>query len=104
MRPQTVTQTNGGSSSAIALDYYCLPQIAVQVDVVSGTPTWTLQQTLNDPAGTANWFSNSDANLVTQTVSRQGNYAYIPRAVRLLVTGTGVVTLTIIQAGMSGVS
>jgi hypothetical protein len=104
MRPQTVTRTNAGSSAAIVTDFYGRPEFSLQVDVVSGSPTWTVEQTLNDPAGASvNWFAHPDATMVAQTVGRQGNYAYPPRAVRLTVTGTGVVTLTLIQAGQSGV-
>jgi hypothetical protein len=38
--------------------------------------------------------------MVAQTINRQGNYAYVPAAVRLLITsGTGTATLTVIQSG-----
>jgi hypothetical protein len=39
--------------------------------------------------------------MVTQTVNRQGNYAYIPVALRIRQTaGTGSVRLTAVQAGL----
>jgi hypothetical protein len=54
-----------------------------------------------DPAVTPTWFDHSDTDLVAQTVNRQGNYAFVPRGVRLKVnSGSGTATLTIIQAGI----
>jgi hypothetical protein len=40
--------------------------------------------------------------MVAQTVGRQGNYAYIPVAVRLQQTsGSGSAVLTVVQAGLN---
>lgn len=105
MRPIVATQTNAGSTAVLPLDIHGRPEISIQVDVVSGAPTWTVVQTLDDVFDstiTPTWFNHPDTNLVAQTVDRQGNYAYLPRAVRLDVTGTGVVKITIIQAGILG--
>jgi hypothetical protein len=108
MRPSSVTTSDasGGTknSNAVVLDYYGRPEVSLQV-VVTGSATWTVQQTLDnvlDAAVTPTWFSHPDtANMVTQTVSRQGNYAYIPTAVRLQQTaGSGSAVLTIVQAGL----
>ena len=90
-----------GVTAPLPLDNHGRPDISLQV-VVSGTVTWTVQQTLDNPS-TVNiptWFDHPDTNMVSQTVNRQGNYAYVPAAVRLRVTsGTGRATLTIIQSG-----
>lgn len=107
MRPVSVTTSNasGGAinSNPLVLDYYGRPEVSLQV-VVTGTATWTVQQTLDNPltAGvTPTWFDHPDTNMVAQTVNRQGNYAYIPVAVRLQQTaGTGSVKLTAVQAGL----
>lgn len=107
MRPSrvTVSDASGGAknSSAIVLDYYGRPEVSLQV-VVTGTVNYTVQQTLDNPltAGvTPTWFSHPDPNLVAQTVNRQGNYAYIPTAVRIVLnSGTGSVVLTAVQAGL----
>jgi hypothetical protein len=107
MRPvtRTLTDASGGAknSTAIVLDYYGRPEVSLQV-VVSGTVNWTIQQTLDNPlkAGvTPTWFNHPDTNLVAQTVNRQGNYAYIPTAVRLVLSsGSGSATLTVTQAGL----
>lgn len=107
MRPTqvTVSDASGGAknSAAAVLDYYGRPEVSLQA-VVTGTATYTIQQTLDNPleAGvTPTWFDHPDTNLVSQTVNRQGNYAYIPVAVRVRQTaGSGSVTLTVVQAGL----
>lgn len=107
MRPiqVSVSDASGGAknSNAAVLDYYGRPEVSLQV-VVTGTATYTIQQTLDNPleAGvTPTWFDHPDANLVAQTVNRQGNYAYIPVAVRVRQTaGSGSVALTALQAGL----
>jgi len=105
MRPIVATLSAAGSTPALPLDIHGRPEVSLQVDVVSGSPTWTVEQTLDDvfdPAVTPVWFVHPDTDMVSQTVDRQGNYAYIPRAVRLTMTGSGVARLTIIQAGITG--
>ena len=105
MRPIVVTlsDASGGAkqSNAICLDYHGRPEISLQV-VVSGTANWTIQQTLDNPQTvTPTWFDHPDANLVAQTTNRQGNYAYVPTAVRLVLSsGTGSATITVVQAGL----
>jgi hypothetical protein len=100
-----VSDASGGAknSAAAVLDYYGRPEVSLQA-VVTGTATYTIQQTLDNPleAGvTPTWFDHPDTNLVSQTVNRQGNYAYIPVAVRVRQTaGSGSVTLTVVQAGL----
>lgn len=99
----TITVGSGGASvtDTLPLDTYGRPEISLQV-VVSGSATWTVQQTLGNPwSGVApDWFDHPDPNLVAQTGNRQGNYAYVPAAVRLKMTsGSGTATLTIVQAG-----
>jgi hypothetical protein len=107
MRPIQVTVANasGGAkaSNPAVLDYYGRPEVSLQA-VVTGTVNYTIQQTLDNPleAGvTPTWFDHPDTNLVSQSVNRQGNYAYIPTAVRVLLnSGSGSVVLTITQAGL----
>jgi len=109
MRPVSVTTSDasGGTktSSVIPLDIYARPQISLQADV-SGTATWTVQQTLDDVFDTSvtpTWFDHPDSNMVSQTVDRQGNYGYVPRACRLVQSaGNGSVKLTVIQPGIIG--
>lgn len=101
MRPIVLTQTGTGSTAAIPLDYHGSPWVSLQV-VVSGTVNFTVQQTLDDPeSASPTWFPHPDTALAAATASAQGNYAYIPRAVRVTVnSGAGSATLTVIQAGL----
>lgn len=107
MRPSVLSTSDasGGTknSNAAVLDYYGRPEVSLQV-VVTGTATWSVQQTLDnvlDTSITPTWFDHPDTNMAAQTVNRQGNYAYIPTAVRLQQTaGSGSVRLTIVQAGL----
>ncbi len=106
MRPTVITQTGDGSSNAAILDYFGGPDCALQVDVISGSPNWTVEQTLqnpNDTSITPVWYAHPDANMVAQTVGRQSNYAFAPLACRVTInSGGGVVRLTVVQAGPSG--
>jgi hypothetical protein len=107
MRPSVVTTSDASvstkNSNPVVLDYYGRPEVSLQV-VVTGSATWTVQQTLDnllDATVTPTWFSHPDTNMVTQTINRQGNYAYIPTAVRLQQTaGAGSAVLTVVQAGL----
>jgi hypothetical protein len=102
-----LVDASGGAktSAALPFDIYNRPECSLQV-VVTGTANYTVQQTLDDifdPAVTPTWFDHPDVNLVSSTTNKQGNYAYIPRAVKLLVnSGSGTATLKIIQAGIKG--
>lgn len=102
MRQIVLSQTGAGSSAAAPLDIHGRPEISLQV-VTSGTVTYTVEQTLDSPfdsSVTATWFPHPDTNLVSATSSKQGNYAYVPAAVRVTVnSGSGTARLTIIQAG-----
>lgn len=102
MRPISVTQVGPGTSAPIVLDIHGRPEVSLQVDV-TGTVNYDVEQTLNDPASSPNWFDHPDSNLVGATASKQGNYGYVPRAVRLNInSGGGSATLTVIQSGITG--
>ena len=101
----TLSDASAGAknSDPIPLDIHGRPDVSLQV-AVTGTANWTIQQTLDNPfttaAGSIVWLPHPDINLVAQTVNRQGNYAYIPAAVRLVLSsGTGSAKLTIVQSG-----
>jgi len=106
MKPITVTTSDasGGTKNSgnIVVDHHGKPQISLQA-VVTGTATYTIQQTLNDPydsTQTVTWFNHPDSALVAATTNQQGNYGYVPLMIRLQQTaGTGSVTLTVLQAG-----
>jgi len=103
----TTTDASGGAknSDPAVIDIHGRPEFSLQLDI-TGTATCTVQQTLDDLYDTTitpTWFDHPDANLVGATADKQGNYAYIPGAIRLRQTaGNGSARLTIIQAGTHG--
>ena len=107
MRPiqVSVSDASGGAknSNPAVLDYYGQFGCSIQV-VVTGSATYTVQQTLDNPLEegvTPVWFDHPDTNMVTQTVNRQGNYAYNPVAVRVRqIAGSGSVRMTVLQVGL----
>lgn len=109
MRPiiLTTSDASGGTktSSVAIVDIHGRPEISLQLDV-TGTATCTVQQTLDniwDTSITPTWFNHPDINLVLATSDKQGNYAFVPFAIRLLqTTGNGSAKLTIIQSGTHG--
>jgi hypothetical protein len=104
MKPTTVTTSGVSTSSLIVPDYLISPfNIGLGV-VVTGTATYTVQHTFDDPfasgflASSATWFDHKD--LVDQTTSEDGNYAFPVRAIRVNQTaGTGSTAMTVVQAG-----
>jgi hypothetical protein len=77
-------------------------EVSLQVNVVGTSATYKVEQTLDNPSSAgAVWFDHPDSNLVAATTSKQGNYAYLPRAVRLNVSAisAATVTLTVLQGG-----
>jgi hypothetical protein len=92
-------------TAPIPLDYFGDSTVSLQV-VTTGGAAYTVQQTLDnvqDATVTPTWFDHPDVNLVNSTSNRQGNYAFIPTAVRLRqAVGTSTATLTITQSGIMG--
>lgn len=109
----SVGTTTVASCRPIFLDPYGYAPTSLQVDV-TGTVNFTVSQTLDnwtDPnwlqaAGAlsssfanAVWINHPDSNLVANTVSVQGNYAYVPAFTRItLNSGSGSAILSVIQA------
>jgi hypothetical protein len=107
MRRQIITRVDNGNSNPAIMDYFGGSDVGVQVDVVSGTPNWTVQQTLddvNDASVTPTWYSHPDtSNMVAQTVGRQSNYGFCPAAIRVVInSGNGTVRMTLLQHGAPG--
>lgn len=106
-RPFVVTQTGVGSSSIYPFNLNITPGNIAIGCVINGTVNYTVQHTYDDvfaasftPAG-ATWFNHP--TLAAQAASAESNYAYPPRAVRVTVnSGSGSVTMTVIQAGVTG--
>ena len=104
----TVGTNAVASSPWVALDSWAMPMTAIQC-TVSGSVSYTVQQTLDDPnslispvaPALVTWVNHPDANLVGASTTVQGNYGYAPVFVKVtLNSGTGVVTATISQASV----
>lgn len=95
--------TNGvAASRPIFFDPHADPAVGLQVSV-TGTVSYTVQQSLDDPnrvgLASVNWVDHPDTNLVAATATKQGNYAYLPHVSRIVLnSGSGTVVMTAIQA------
>jgi hypothetical protein len=106
MRQQVITRVGNGNSNTAVMDYFADALVGIQVDVISGSPNWTVQQTLqnpNDETVTPVFYNHSDPSMVAQTVGRQSNYAFCPAGVRIVInSGDGTVRMTLLQNGAPG--
>lgn len=105
----TVGTNTTASSAWIRFDEYAHSEVAIQC-TVSGTVTYTVQQTLQDPNSDTNpvnaysavWLNSSDAAAVNAITSIQTSYQYAPTYARVTLTaGTGSVTATFTQFGVA---
>ena len=101
--PATGTQTGVGSSAVIPVDYMQAPVSISFGCVVTGTINYTVQHTFDDiydASITPVWFDHP--YVVAQTTSKDGNYAYAPRAIRIKInSGTGTIYTNLIQGGQT---
>lgn len=103
----TVGMTNTGSTPWVRFDDFAPSNISVQCSV-SGSVTYTVQSTLDDPnsamspvaASAVTWVSSSDANVVGATATKQSNFLFAPKFARVLITttSTGTVRATFLQS------
>ena len=100
MKVQTVSQTGTGSSDALVMNTNISPFNVGFGVVVTGTVTYSVQHTFDDPAtGFTTWFSHP--TVAAETANADGNYAFPVTGVKLLVSsGTGTATMNLIQAGI----
>lgn len=100
MKVQTVSKTGAGSSSALVINTNISPVNLGFAVVVTGTVTYSVQHTYDDPAvGFTTWFSH--ATVVGQTATAEGNYAFPVTGVKVLVTaGSGTAAMSLTQAGI----
>lgn len=95
--------TGGAAESAwIRLDEWAFANVMVQANV-SGTANYTVRQTMDDPNSLTNatarasmtWVDSTDSNLVGASASKQGNFAYAPLWMKVVLnSGSGTVTAT----------
>ena len=100
MKQQTVSKTGIGSSTSIVVNTNVTPVNIGFGVVVTGTVTYTVQHTFDDPAtGFSTWFSHP--TVVDETTNQDGNYAFPVTGIKVLVTaGDGTAALKLIQAGI----
>jgi len=104
MRP-IITPLTGSplEGPVIVLDKYANPLNVGLVVVVTGTITYSVEHTFDDPFDTnfspaaAEWIRHPILDGLTAT--QDSNYAFPPQATRLITTaGTGTAELTVVQA------
>lgn len=100
MRAQTVSQTGVGSSSALVMNTNVSPfNVGFGVNV-TGTVTYTVQHTFDDPGvGFNTWYAHP--TIANKTDNQDGNYAFPVTGIKLVVSaGSGTATLNLVQAGI----
>lgn len=105
-RVTVLAQTGVGRPTSVAVvDLHSCPTNIGLGCVISGTVTYTVQHTYDDPfaagftAAGATWFDHS--TLAAKSANADGNYAFPPRAISVNVTaGTGTVTVNVVQSGL----
>jgi len=105
----TVGTNNVASSSWVRFDDYALSQTAIQA-TVSGTVTYSIQQTLQDPSSPTNpvnpysvaWLNTNDTAGVNASTTIQSSYQYSPTYAKVTITaGTGSVSTVFTQFGVA---
>ena len=105
----TVGTNNVASSSWVRFDDYSLSQTAIQA-TVSGTVTYSIQQTLQDPSSPTNpvnpysvaWLNTNDTAGVNASTTIQSSYQYSPAYAKVTITaGTGSVSTVFTQFGVA---
>lgn len=102
----TVGMTNTAASPWVRFDDFAPSNISVQCSV-SGSATYTLQSSLDDPndpfspvaASAMTWVNTSDTAVVAATTTQQSNFLFAPKFARVLLTttSTGSVRSTFLQ-------
>lgn len=102
----TVGVNGKGEGYPLPLDYIADPTSVAIACVITGSPTYTVQHSFDDPftatydQAAATWFDHDSSALVGATANQDGNYAFPPRVSRIKVSSTsGGVTMTVIQSG-----
>jgi len=103
----TVGMTNTASSRWVRFDDFAPSNISIQCSV-SGSATYTVQSTLDDPndpfspvaPNAVAWVNTSDTAVVAATTTQQSNFLFAPRYARVILTttSTGSVAATFLQS------
>lgn len=99
--------TNTAASNWIRFDDFAPSNISIQC-TVSGSATYTVQSTLQDPndpfspvtEGSLTWVSSSDPAVVGATTTQQSNFLFAPKFARVVLTqtSTGSVSAVFLQS------
>lgn len=111
MQAKTVTTSDasGGQkdSSLVRFDDFGPSNISIQCNV-TGSATYTVQSSLDDPndpvnpvaVGSMTWVNSSDTAVVAATATAQSNFLFAPKFARVIQTaGAGSVSATFLQSG-----
>jgi hypothetical protein len=101
MRVQTVSKTGTGSSDPVVINTNTNPVNIGFAAIVTGTVNYSIQFSYDDPvAGFTTWFD--DTSITSKTGNEDGSILFPITGVKVLVnSGTGTVTLKIVQAGIA---
>ena len=109
MRPIVITTVQTDSDGiAVRLNYRQKNfKVGFGTEIVSGTATYSIQHTFDDPADYATtalwatngtWFDNADSGVVGVTAIGDGNYDFPVQGSKVIITsGTGVIKVTYLQ-------
>ena len=106
MQAVTKSVTGVGQSPLMRFDDFAPGAVAIQC-TVTGTVTYTLQSSLDDPndpfnpvaLGSMTWVDSSDTAVVGATATKITSFAFAPKFARInLTAGTGTVAATFLQS------
>ena len=106
MQYRTVSLTDAGRSAIVAVDDFQTPfNLGLAADITAGTPTYSIQYSLDDPneegyvAANALWFSVTGLSAATTDAS--AGFTIPCRAISIYMASgqTGTVKLKVVQAG-----
>ena len=101
MTPVTISKTGTGRSAVIASDSFQNPFNVGIVAVVSGTATFNIEISMDDPSNSTPSVWAVDAGFSAKTASTNGSITVPHHALSINVTsGSGTVTAYIVQAGI----
>jgi hypothetical protein len=101
MRVQTVSKTGTGSTDAIVINTNTNPVNIGFAAIVTGTVNYSIQISYDDPgAGFTTWFD--DTTITSKTGNEDGSINFPVTGIKALInSGTGTVTLKVVQAGIA---
>jgi len=101
MTPVTISKTGTGRSAVIASDSFQNPFNVGLVTVVTGTATFNIEISMDDPSVVTPSVWAVDAGFSAKTASTNGSITVPHHALSINITsGSGTVTAYIVQAGI----